>query len=292
MKMWFDIIKFRNIFEKLNFIMNKFSKFSISLALVSALAIPSFSQSSKNWFNEDPAKDRFAGVSSDLSYEELVKDKKAEPVIVAVIDGGTEVTHPDLQENIWVNPDEIKGNGIDDDHNGYVDDINGWNFIGGQSGDVGFDTFEATRIYNKYKPLYEGKSTSGLTAEQKEQYKQFQEAKTKIDKELTEAKSELAGYTKLKSQLDELKTAMGTDDFKAEDVAKYKSSDEEFNKLKSGVASAMAGGTSFDEIYNEIDEAYKYYYGMVHFQYNTDYDPRKIVGDHYEDYSERNYGNS
>lgn len=49
-------------------------------------------------------------------------------VVVGVLDSGIQTNHPDLSQNIWVNPKEIAGNGIDDDNNGYVDDINGWNF--------------------------------------------------------------------------------------------------------------------------------------------------------------------
>ena len=48
--------------------------------------------------------------------------------VVAVIDTGVDISHPDLRNNIWTNPDEIAGNGKDDDHNGYVDDVHGWDF--------------------------------------------------------------------------------------------------------------------------------------------------------------------
>jgi subtilisin family serine protease len=49
-------------------------------------------------------------------------------VVVAVVDTGVDYTHPDLAANIWVNTDEIPGNGIDDDKNGYIDDVKGWDF--------------------------------------------------------------------------------------------------------------------------------------------------------------------
>ena len=69
------------------------------------------------------------GVSLNLAYEQLVK-QNSKTVIVAVIDSGIDITHEDLRDNIWVNDDEIPNNGIDDDKNGYVDDVNGWNFLG------------------------------------------------------------------------------------------------------------------------------------------------------------------
>ncbi|MCA1719146.1 MAG: S8 family serine peptidase, partial [Actinobacteria bacterium] len=48
--------------------------------------------------------------------------------VVAVIDEGVDTSHPDLRDNIWVNPDEVPGNRVDDDRNGYVDDVNGYDF--------------------------------------------------------------------------------------------------------------------------------------------------------------------
>src|SRR5206468_3746935 len=49
--------------------------------------------------------------------------------VVGVIDTGVDYTHPDLAANMWTNPGEVEGNGIDDDGNGYIDDIHGWDFI-------------------------------------------------------------------------------------------------------------------------------------------------------------------
>lgn len=54
-------------------------------------------------------------------------------VVVAVIDAGIDITHPDISNNIWTNPREISGNGIDDDGNGFVDDLHGWNFVASSS---------------------------------------------------------------------------------------------------------------------------------------------------------------
>jgi subtilisin family serine protease len=50
-------------------------------------------------------------------------------VVIAVVDTGVDYNHPDLASNIWCNSDEIAGNGIDDDSNGYVDDVRGWDFV-------------------------------------------------------------------------------------------------------------------------------------------------------------------
>ncbi|MEI6091183.1 MAG: S8 family serine peptidase [bacterium] len=55
-------------------------------------------------------------------------------VLIAIVDGGVFMNHEDLKDNIWKNPNEIAGNGIDDDGNGYVDDVNGWDFVGNYTG--------------------------------------------------------------------------------------------------------------------------------------------------------------
>ena len=109
----------------------------------------------KDWFLRDPEADHLQGVSAEKTYSTLLKGKPSKTVIVAVIDSGVDIEHEDLKDVIWTNEDEIPGNGIDDDKNGYVDDIHGWNFIGGKTGNVNEDTYEVTREYARLKPLFE-----------------------------------------------------------------------------------------------------------------------------------------
>ena len=101
------------------------------------------------WQLLDLAVDGVPGVSANLAYEELLADRTAaRAVVVAVIDGGIDTTHVDLRENLWVNEDELPGNGVDDDNNGYVDDVYGWNFLGGPDGkSVDHETLEVTRLH-------------------------------------------------------------------------------------------------------------------------------------------------
>ncbi|MFZ9455717.1 MAG: peptidase S8, partial [Bacteroidia bacterium] len=85
----------------------------------------------KNWFNLDPETDNINGVSTERAYKELLKGKTPVSVIVGVIDSGVDYLHEDLKDVMWTNTKEIPNNGKDDDKNGYIDDIHGWNFIGG-----------------------------------------------------------------------------------------------------------------------------------------------------------------
>lgn len=89
----------------------------------------------KDWFKLDPQKDSIAGISLYRALS-LLKGHPATPVIVAVIDNGVDIQHDGLRNNTWTNPKEIAGNGIDDDHNGYIDDVHGWNFRGAKDGTV------------------------------------------------------------------------------------------------------------------------------------------------------------
>jgi len=107
-----------------------------------------------NWQNLDLKKDGVFGISTERAYSELLNGKTGIPVIVAVIDGGVDVHHEDLRQEIWVNTKEIVGNGIDDDHNGYIDDVNGWDFIGSSRGNVQYDNLELVRLVRKMQPKY------------------------------------------------------------------------------------------------------------------------------------------
>ena len=87
----------------------------------------------QNWHLLDEKSDSFHGISLSNAYT-FLQGKKSKQVIVAVIDSGIDTTHEDLKRILWRNPAEIPGNGLDDDHNGYIDDIYGWNFLGGKDG--------------------------------------------------------------------------------------------------------------------------------------------------------------
>src|SRR5262245_23979471 len=113
----------------------------------------------------------FYGIRLDKAYE-FLKGRKSTQVIVGVIDSGVDTTHEDLKAILWHNPKEIPGNGIDDDHNGYVDDVYGWNFLGGKDGrNVKEDSYEAARVYHQYKSKFENVTDpSTLSKEDQDKY--------------------------------------------------------------------------------------------------------------------------
>ena len=138
----------------------------------------------------DYQTDGVYGVSIEKAYQTILKDRKPKQrVIVAVIDSGVDTTHEDLKPVLWNNPGEIPGNSVDDDKNGYIDDVYGWNFLGGKDGrNVTKDSYEAARVYYRYKKKY-GQVTddSALSPEEKNEYKTFKRAKGQIESQAKEA---------------------------------------------------------------------------------------------------------
>lgn len=145
----------------------------------------SFKGVPKGWHLMDKDKDGYYGISLDKAYEFVrAKKLKSKTVIVAVIDSGVDTLHEDLKGILWSNPKEIPGNGIDDDNNGYIDDVYGWNFIGGKDGrNVKDDSYEGARVYYRFKEMYSGKTidTATMNADDKEQYKMWQKARINVE---------------------------------------------------------------------------------------------------------------
>jgi cell wall-associated protease len=155
----------------------------LTAGTVSAQGTSQKKETPKGWHLLDKNKDGFAGISLAGAYQ-LVKGKKSTPVLVAVIDSGVDTLHEDLKSVLWHNPKEIPGNGIDDDKNGYIDDIYGWNFIGGKDGrNVKQDSYEGARVYHKLKEKWAGKTVdpATLSDEEKQEYQTWLKSKEKIE---------------------------------------------------------------------------------------------------------------
>lgn len=259
----------------------------------------------KDWYHKDPSEG-YMGVSIDKAYSELLKNKESEPVVVAIIDSGVDIYHEDLADNIWKNPGEIPNNGIDDDGNGYVDDVNGWNFIGGPDGkNVAADSYEVTRLYGKYKYKYENANPILLSDEDKEEYLQFQVYKKEVDKNRAKAQKivdEVEGVrTTIMASLDALKIKLEIDslDQSFENIANLNSS-EQLVIIGQKVIEDIADPNEpididalKDQINTEINADLKSHRKKLDYAYNPDYDPRStIVKDDYSNSKERYYGNN
>jgi len=165
--------------------------FGFSIPQLFAQAIPG----TLNWYNGEGQ-----GMYTDAAYK-MLKKKKSQTVVVAVIDSGVDIEHEDLQGKIWVNTKEIPGNKIDDDHNGYVDDVHGWNFLGNANGENQENArLEKTRIYAKLKDKYDGVDPATLFDDS--EYYMYSEARSSVESEL--------------ENLDQYKEALANGQFDAE----------------------------------------------------------------------------
>jgi len=145
----------------------------------------------RDWHMLDFQQDHFYGISVDKAYQDLLKNKKSTPVVVAIIDSGIDTLHQDLKPVIWHNPLE-KNNGLDNDKDGYVGDFFGWNFIGSKdpSKNVTKDTEEYTRVYFKNKDRFEKiTSENQLSKKDRALYQEWQRSKKFVLQNTKEQKS-------------------------------------------------------------------------------------------------------
>lgn len=209
-----------------------------------------------NWHQLDPATSGFSGISLDKAYDFIkAKKLKSTRIIVAVIDSGIDTLHEDLKAVLWTNPKEIPGNGIDDDHNGYIDDVHGWNFIGGKDGrNLKEDSYEGARVYYALKPKWEGKDVdeSTLSAADKKEYETYLEARQKTvgDIDPSQAKMLTVMYDKLSLGDSIVRSEIGKQEYTVKDLTTYNPTD--FNaKAAKGILENISKLNNSDDITNQ-----------------------------------------
>lgn len=258
----------------------------------------------KDWFHKDPSEG-YMGISTEKAYKAL-EGRSSQPVIVAIIDSGVDAEHEDLAKNMWINADEIPNNGIDDDNNGYIDDIHGWNFIGGPNGNnVGPDTYEVTRLYGKYKYKFANANPAILNKEDKKLYKKFLVWQEEVEKQRARAEKSIAEVGGVEATImgavDALASTLQKDslDFTLENINKIESSEQAITIGKNISNNFMSSGEvkTVDDLKAALNEALdgdkKRQQDKLDYAYNPDFDPRStIVKDDYSNSSESVYGNN
>ena len=161
-------------------------KISLLLLLTAGLRL-SAQQYARDWHQQYNPKDSNYGIGLQNALKTLPVPKGAQTVVVAVIDDGTDIGHPDLKDNIWVNVNEIPGNAVDDDHNGYIDDIHGWDYLGNLATDIEYDNLELTRLLRDYQTRFGNKSTKEIPKNEKADYKTYKKIESAYQKELKQA---------------------------------------------------------------------------------------------------------
>ncbi len=245
-----------------------------------------------NWHLKSPDKDLIYGAEVDKAYETLLQNKKSTTVIVAVIDGGIDINHEDLKDNIWINTDEIPGNGIDDDLNGYVDDINGWNYLGTSNGEnIDYENLEITRIYKAYKERFEGNKLSNIPESEKELFHLYEQARDLYLKQLKTAQ-------KTKQQIDNfesnyyaadrlIKSILNKETYDFADLEKIDPKDKDTKRSVRFMKILLKNNFSI----NMIDEFRRYNNEELDYHLNVDFNPRNIIDDNIEELTP-GYGNN
>lgn len=229
----------------------------------------------KNWGHLDLVSDTIPGMSVDKAYAEIIKNKKGETVIVAVLDSGMDLEHEDLDGVLWTNTDEKPGDGVDNDGNGYIDDIHGYNFLGESYN----EQLEVARIV-KLK-LGDASQQAKAKAEVEEEYNKAVQQKQQYEQIFQAVKSADAA----------VKKELGKDSYNAKDLAGIKSTDPAMQQNVGILTQMLSYEDTIPEVLEQIEGGIKYFSDQANYNYNVDFDGRKVVGDDPYDINDTDYGN-
>ncbi len=239
----------------------------------------------KNWSHMDLATDTVPGMSMVKAYE-FLSGKEGEQVIVGVIDSGIDVEHEDLAANTWTNPKEVAGNGVDDDKNGYIDDVKGWNFIGGPDGNVYAEQLEITRIVKKGIARFGSITESEVAEADLADYKEFQKIKAEFDEKSAGGKQNLERMDFILGSFQAAEIELGKSEFEVSDFEGFESDNMMLNQQMSTVAMLVGRGV-------KVSDVEEYREGLLaNHHYDLDFDARLIVGDNPDVMDGKVYGNN
>ena len=258
-----------------------------------ASAADASAEAAQDWFHRD-ADEGAPGMSTRRAYRTLLAGRTPkDTVTVAIIDSGVDIAHEDLQPVVWTNDDEVPDNGIDDDQNGYVDDVHGWNFIGGPDGEnVEYDTFEVTRLYRSLHDRFADVDSAAVPSADRDAYARYQRIKSDFEQGRAEAQQQSQNvqqaYRAVQSASAALKNYLQTDTLDEQTVAGINSPRTDIQRARDILMYFYQQGLAPAD----IEEYHEYLQTQIEYHYNPDFNPRPIVGDDYSDKTERFYGNN
>ena len=259
-----------------------------------AEAVPLPNEAPQDWYHLARSERRIPGLATQKAYDTILQDRAPrDTVVVAIIDSGIDIEHEDLSAEVWTNADEIPGNNKDDDGNGYVDDVHGWNFIGGPDGEnVNQDTYELTRIYADLRARFQGVDSSAVAPDNREAYQRYQTIRAEFRDKKQQAQNQLKNVRKARNAVDMasqmLQKHLNTDSLTQAKVESVSASTKQLQRSRKVLLYFYRQGLSPSDVREYYDALKR----RVEYNYNPDFNPRPIVGDEYSDKTERIYGNS
>jgi len=250
----------------------------------------------QSWGHHDLVVDTIPGMSVEKAYSELIKDYEGKNVLVAVLDSGIDIEHEDLSAVIWINKDEVPDNGKDDDKNGYVDDVHGWNFLG----DIVGENLEMTRIIKAHQDKFEGKTASDIPASEKENFELYKKAKAEYDQEVQQTQQNIARYQQISQQLESafegISKALGKESFTKDELLNMDmdAATDELKQQQQFMMFIMNNvGDDIEVAKKQLNDALDYFNGRMDTHFNLDKDFRaEKLGDNPDDMSTKFYGNN
>ena len=230
----------------------------------------------RSWSHLDLVQDTIPGMSVDKAYQEIIKNKKGKTVIVAVVDSGIDIDHEDLNDVIWTNTDEVPNNGKDDDNNGYVDDVHGWNFLG--------DAYDEQLEYVR------------LLASEDTNNPRYAEAQLEYQKEYDKTLNNKTRYEQILQQVidadNTISNYLKKENYTKEEVNSIKTEDQNLSKAIQIANFIYSNGiNSMSDAKKELKEGVDHFSEKLNFNLNKNLSGRK-TDDNPNDFSQKFYGNN
>lgn len=264
--------------------MHHYPKFTRRIARVSfvltLLLVPAgLSAQFGDWYNLDYAQDSVMGVSANKALDYLEGRATLTPVLVAVIDDGVDIYHPDFEGRIWINKGETPDDGVDNDGNRFVDDVHGWNFLGNPDGEnIEFETLELTRLLREMAPSFEGKELGDFKGKEKKEFKRYESLMAVYNEDVQEAKEEFAQFSQLAAlysgAMAYAREKIDREDLSVQDLLNYTPDDEEERQVIDFLLMAEQQG-----LRGYLDQGSAHFDKLLNYYYNFDFDPRPLVNE-------------
>jgi len=251
----------------------------------------SYAQNKSNWYNLDLKTDGVFGISIDKSYNELLIGKKPVPVVVAVIDGGLDVNHEDLKKVVWTNLKEIPGNGLDDDKNGYIDDVNGWNFLGSSKESFEYDNYMIVMEIRKYQAKFGDKDSTAIKKKDLSEYRKYIAKRKELNQKIEKLNQDIFSTTQLLTDVEAVQKKLGKTNPTREDFVNFVPATAAEAQAKNFMTAVLQNNPDFNGYIAQTKAQLEELQHDLQYHFNIDYNPRSKYPDEFSAARGRFYGN-